>query len=245
MVIQQKNKRVSFALIWVLAFICLIGFAILLLVSFSLYDNVFDKKNFSLSALLIPDYKNSSDEFRVTPINYDTLSNKKDRNEFKKMLVKQYIVNRYTVNGRNEIMDKNLGLNSLGNIDVRTGGVRLKRPSIKSIAENGQIIFDEAYNNFMTGRDGEIKEIEQLIQENTTRSVRIVNEPRQDGDWIVTTVEFIYRTPTTYSFSDAKKELYQIRMYCDFTGLNVQNFIQQDASSVFRFRVWQIKKERL
>ena len=242
-----RNGRMSLMYVWIIAFVCFVSLSVLLITSFSLYDKVSDGRRFTINALVIPDYSATDDGFKIIPINYEALSNnERDRNEFLRMLVKQYIVNRYTVSSRTEIMENNLGLSSLG--DVRTGlryGSKLKRPAIMGIDENNQPNFSLSYRDFISGKDGERDEINQLLRDGVTRSVRIISEPQKVDDWIVTDVEFIYRTPTTHSLSEARKEVYRIAVFCKLRGLDFENMAQYDASSIFAFNVLYINKVKI
>lgn len=246
MQINRKGK-ISLLSVWGIAIVCFASLSVLLISAFSLYDKISNDDLFKINSLVIPDYSQTDDGFRVMPINYEALKNNEhERDEFLKMLVKQYIVNRYTVNGRPQFMEENLGLNNLGNIGAGlVYGAKIKRPAIRGRNERGEVEFEDSYKDFLSGRDGERDEINNLLRDGTTRTVRIISEPKKVGDWMVTDVEFIYKTPTTYSLKDAKKEIYQISMVCRFAGLDFANMVRYDASSIFVFIVEYINKTKI
>lgn len=239
---SENKKRISIYEIWIIVSLCFISIITACLASF-VYFNKFDKENFNVSGFVIPSFVDTKNAFEIMPLNSGAGSSKQ-RDEFRRQLIKEYIVNRYTVNGSTFIMEQNLGFQSLNN-PVDKNGSLLKNPGFIGFERDGTPVWRNAYTNFVNGNDGELAEINALLKEGTTRSVRILTEPVKSRDWWITKVEFIYKTPTTLSLSDARKELYQIAISSKLIGIDTARFNGKDASSIFGFNVDYIQKTRL
>lgn len=235
-----KKENFNIVPLWILTFLCFISLCITLYISLVFSDNL-ESNVFDIEALVIPQITSTNENIRFVPLKSEA-SSKEEVVMFQKNFIKEYIVNRYTVIDSDSLMNQNLALNDLSSPPFSKNGYLLKSPSY--IGANN---WYDAYLNFMNGKDGELQEIQDLMKSNTTRSVRILSEPRKEGDWWVIDVEFIYKTPITYSFKDAKKEKYEIRINIDAMGiLNVSSVPSYaPPSSLFKILVKYIQKTRL
>ncbi len=236
---MQSNKNsLSFTPLWAFAFVCFICISASLFIAI-LFSDSLSEDRFTIDGFAIPQYNSTSDEFKVIPFSNDSIPAGM-RQQFTKNFIKEYIVNRYTVSGNPVNMEQNLGYSSPTTLD---SGIMLKYPSIDG-QKNDKIIWTNAYKDFV---NEELPEILELINTNTTRSVKIISEPQKINDWWVLTVEFIYRNPTTYSLSIAKKEKYEIRLNISFSGIKPVNNINKNfpAGNVFAVKVIDLQKRKL
>jgi hypothetical protein len=235
-----KKENFHIISLWSLVFFCFISICIALCVSLVFSDNL-ERKNFDIEALVIPQISNTNENIDFIPLKTDATSIEEAR-MFQQNFIKEYIVNRYTVINSSSLMNQNLALNDLSSPPVSKNGYLLKKPSYIS-KDN----WYDAYLNFINGKDGELQEIQDLMKSNTTRSVRILSEPVREGDWWITNVEFIYKSPITYSFANTKKEKYEIKMNIESRGIvnisSVASYVP--PSGIFKIFVKYIQKTRL
>ncbi len=229
--------------LWVLVILCFISITLGLFISLVFSDNL-DSNKFNIEGIIVPEIKSTNKAINFIALKNNSIT-QANRTMFLQNMIKEYIVNRYTVVGSNYVMNKNLGLNKLDSSSLVYGYI-LKVPSSKGYNKEGQKVWTDAYLNFLNKKDGELEEIKKLMKENTTRSVRILSLPKKEGDWWITDVEFIYKTPITYSFSEAKKEKYQIKMdinIYDLLPLNITTKLP--ASSIFKTQIKYLQKTKL
>ena len=235
---MQKNKRtLSFTPLRILIVLCFLPILSALFVAIS-FSSSLEEDNFKIDGIAIAKYKNTPDEFDVIPLNNTIPSFK--RSEFIKNYLKEYVVNRYTVSGNLEEMNQSIGYSTPNTLN---GGILLKLPSYMGTQDDTPV-WSSAYQDFLKI---DLPEIKALLDSNTTRSVRIISEPKKSGDWWSVTVEFIYRNPTTYSLSIARKEKYEIRLNIQFAGIRPVNEIIPSfpAGSVFNTAIINIQKIKL
>ena len=234
---QTNKKYLSFTSVWFFAFLCFICISISLFIAI-LFSDSLSEDFFTIDGLAIPQYTSTNNEFNVISFNNDSIP-KNQRQQFTKNFIKEYIVNRYTISGNKANMEQNLGYSSP---DTINNGIMLKLPSYEFV--DGKINWTNAYKDFLKN---ELPEINELIESNTTRSVRIISEPQKINDWWVINVEFIYRNPTTYSLSIAKKEKYEIRLNISSYGIKSPDDINKNfpAGSVFAIKIIDLQKRKL
>ena len=235
---NKENKY--FIYLWIIAFFCLVSVLISLFVSFVFSDNLSEDK-FVIEGIMIPNVSNTEDNMQIIALTNQTTTSK-EKNELLKNFLKEYIVNRYTVSGSAYEMQNNLGLQDLNSL---SSGFMLKYPSYRGI-KNNEILWTDAYENFKNGKDGELAEINELMKNNTTRSVRILGEPKKNGDWWSVPVEFIYKTPINYSVENTRREKYQIDLDIIAAGFrDIKSIKQGPASSIIKIYVMYIKKTKI
>lgn len=230
------NKNIN--PIFILAFLCFLSVLLLFFTS-TVFMEMLDEtnKNFKISGIVIP--QKDKIDFDVAPIKTQYLS-QKQQDEFIKLLIKEYITNRYSVNGSKFQMEKNLGIyNNLDNLNSQNG-ILLKLPAFP--VNTKKIAWYPSYNNFRTEKDGELKEIKNLMEKGVTRTVDFVTEPVKNGDWWSVKVNFIYRDKGIYSRRNARIETYQIDLFILPFGLRVNVPFITKPSSVFVFQIEHIKK---
>lgn len=234
----MQNNKSSFAPLWIFIIVCFISITASLFIALSLSASLEDT-NFTIDGIAVAKYKSTNDVISILPLKNSAIKEQGD--EFIKRFLTEYIVNRYTVSGNNLVMETNLGYKTPNSIEGNKG-ILLKLPS--RMIRNGMEVWTGAYTDFIKN---DLPEITKLMNENTTRSVRIISEPKQIGDWWVTTVEFIYRNPTTYSFSIAKKEKYEIRLNISKPNLKPINQVNLSfpAGNVFAIGIFEIQKIKL
>ena len=224
--------------IFILAFLCFLS-VILLFFTATIFMEMVDEKgkNFKISGIVIP--QKDKINFDVVRLKGNELT-KKQQDEFIKLLIKEYIINRYSVNGSKYQMEKNLGIyNSLDNLNT-PNGVLLKLPSLPIGAK--QFFWHPSYNNFKTGENGELKEIKDLMEKGITRTAQILTEPVKNGDWWSVKVKFIYRDKGVYNRKNAKIETYQIDLFLLPFGLRGRVPFITKPSTIFVFQIEHIKK---
>ena len=239
MKIKEKllfNK--TFNPIYVLLGLCFIS-VIFLFFTANVFMEMLDEngKYFKISGIVVP--QKDKINFDVLPLKIKNLT-KKQQDEFIKLLIKEYIINRYSVNGSKFQMEKNLGIyNNLENLNTENG-ILLKLPAFP--VSSNQFYWYPSYNNFKTGNDGELKEIKDLMEQGITRTVEILTEPTKNTDWWTTKVKFIYKDKSVYQRSEAKSEIYQIDLFILPFGIrNNVPFITK-PSTIFVFQIEHIKK---
>ncbi|MCR5507044.1 MAG: hypothetical protein K6F04_04320 [bacterium] len=234
---QKDKKTLSFVPLKISIALCLVLILSALFIAIS-FSASLEEDNFKIDGIAVARFKNTNNEFEVIPFNNDIPSTRKQ--EFMKNYLKEYVVNRYTVSGNIEEMNQSLGYNAP---DSLNGGILLKYPSYMG-TENGQPVWTSAYQDFIKN---DLPEIKELLNSNTTRSVRILSEPKKSGDWWSITVEFIYRNPTTYSLSVARKEKYEIRLNIKSYGIKQVDQINPyfPAGNVFATIIINIQKIKL
>ncbi len=236
----SNNKSFGFPILWIIVVISAISLMISLFSSVVFFNSL-DGSNLKVDALIIP----NTNKTETMPINNNTYRLNKD--EFIEKFLTEYIVTRYTIVPSTYIMNNNLELNNLtSNINYNSG--ILKQASVVGTSLEGSTIWSDAYFNFINGKDGELQAIQELMKQNISRSVRIISKPKKENDWWVAKVEFIYKNPSTYSVSAARKEVYEIRMDISSSeNIRPTTFAFQypNASSIFVIVVNYLKKTRL
>lgn len=236
---MQKNKKsLSSISLWLFAFLCFICISLSLFIAI-LFSDSLSEDIFKIDGFVIPQYTSTNNEFTVISFNNDSIP-QNQRQQFIKNFIKEYIVNRYTLSGNRANMEQNLGYTSPTTLN---NGIMLKLPCIEGYKDN-EIVWTNAYNDFLKT---ELPQINELIEANTTRSVKIISEPQKINDWWVVNVEFIYRNPTTYSLSVAKKEKYEIRLNISSYGIKPSDDINKNfpAGSVFAIKIIDLQKRKL
>ena len=235
---QQNKKSLLFPLIWILIFLSFISIILSLFIAISFSDSL-NEENFTIEGFGIAKYNSTNNEFTITPLKNDAISSIK-KQTFTKNFLKEYVTNRYTVSGNTINMQKTLGYQTP---TVLNDGLMLKLPSYNG-SNNDSILWTNAYIDFLKT---DLPEIKELIDSNTTRSVRILSGPQKINDWWVLNVEFIYRNPTTYSLSIAKKEKYEIKLNISSQGIRPVEYINKNlpAGNVFTVKVIDIQKIKL
>lgn len=224
--------------IFILAFLCFIS-VILLFFTATIFMEMVDEKgkNFKISGIVIP--QKDKINFDVVRLKGNELT-KKQQDEFIKLLIKEYIINRYSVNGSKFQMEKNLGIyNSIDNLNT-PNGVLLKLPALPIGAK--QFFWHPSYNNFKIGADGELKEIKDLMEKGVTRTVQIITEPTKNADWWSVKVKFIYKDKGIYKRKDVKTEIYQIDLFLLPFGIRNKVLFKSKPSTIFAFQIEHIKK---
>ena len=237
---QSNKKSLSFFSLWIFIFLCFISIISALFIAISFSDSL-NEENYTIEGLGIADYNSTSSAFKITPLKNSAISDSDtEKQTFTKNFLKEYVVNRYTVSGNIDNMEINLGYK---NPNTLQNGTILKYPSYKQTI-NGKIIWTNAYNDFIKD---DLPEIQNLISTNTTRAVKIISGPKKIEDWWVLTVEFIYRNPTTYSLSIAKKEKYEIKLNISSKGVRPAEYINKNlsAGNVFIVNIIDIQKIKL
>ena len=236
---QTNKKPLSFVFLWAFAFLCFICISTSLFIAI-LFSDSLSEDNFKIEGFTIPQYTSTDNEFNVIPFNNEAIP-QNQRVQFTKNFIKEYIVNRYTVSEDPVNMEQNLGYSSPNTLN---NGILLKLPCFDRYDENNGIVWSNAYIYFLKN---ELPEINELIEKNTTRAVRIISEPQKINDWWITNVEFIYRNPTTYSLSIAKKEKYEIKLNISSYGIKLPNDINKNfpAGSVFAIKIIDLQKRKL
>ena len=235
---QQNKKSLLFPLIWILIFLSFISIILSLFIAISFSDSL-NEENFTIEGFGIAKYNSTNNEFTITPLKNDAISSI-EKQTFTKNFLKEYVTNRYTVSGNTINMQKTLGYQTP---TILNDGLMLKLPSYNG-SNNGSILWTNAYIDFLKT---DLPEIKELIDSNTTRSVRILSGPQKINDWWVLNVEFIYRNPTTYSLSIAKKEKYEIKLNISSQGIRPVEYINKNlpAGNVFTVKVIDIQKIKL
>lgn len=231
-----QNKKISFILLGILSFICFISLITALLVSYILSDNL-ESDVFNMESVIIPVVKNTDDDFTITKMSMQI--SEKQRIAFLKKLIKEYISIRYTVNGSDYLMSENLDYNNINTLSDKF----FKVVSFDKINDDSSVAWNNSYKSFASGKDSELEKIKTLLSENTTRSVRFLSEPYKDGDWWSVKVEFIYKSPITYSLSSAKKEKYIISLNAQLNGLLSGTL--PNPANLFKFKVYDLKQNKI
>lgn len=233
------NKNIN--PVFVLAILCFLSVLLLFFTS-TVFMEMLDEngKNFKISGIVIP--QKNKINFDVLPLKIKDL-NKKQQDEFIKLLIKEYITNRYSVNGSKFQMEKNLGIyNSLDNLNT-PNGILLKLPAFPIRAK--QFFWHPSYANFKDEKDGELKEIKDLMEKGVTRTIDILTEPVKNGDWWNVKVNFIYRDKGVYHKKNARIETYQIDLFILPFGLRGNVPFITKPSTIFVFQIEHIKKTSL
>lgn len=224
--------------IFILEILCFLS-VLLLFFTANVFMEMVDEngKNFKISGIVVPERNKIN--FDVLPLKIKNLT-KKQQDEFIKLLIKEYIINRYSVNGSKFQMEKNLGIyNSLENLNS-SNGILLKLPAYPIMAR--QFYWRPSYDSFKNDKDGELKEIKDLMEKGTTRTVEILTEPVKNADWWTVKVKFIYKDKGIYKRKDAKVQIYQIDLFVLPFGLRpVVPFVSK-PSTAFVFQIEHIKK---
>ncbi len=239
----QNKKHISFTPLWILGFLCFIS-SIVLLYSASVFFNYLEEDNFKIQSLIIKNQNETDNNFSIIPLERQALGKKaKIRNDFMKKLIVEYLINRYTVNNSKILMENNLGLES--DIKDFNHGWLLKRPSILGFKADGSPDITNAYSHFINKSDGELQEIKDLMKNNITRTVEIIDMPQKKGDWWTTKVKFIYKTASIFNRKDAKTELYEIALHAVLKTVDKKLINKKQPSSIFAFLVYNIQKTKL
>ncbi len=203
--IKTSNTSTPLGLIAIIS-LCFVSLVITLFTALVLLDQVEDT-NLKVNAMVVPVVNDSNNNLNAIPINEKSYFANEDY--FISKLLIEYITTRYTVTGNTRTMSNygnaNLTPESITNMSI------LKEASLMG-GNKPNYRWRDAYINFINKKDGELDEITTLVSQDTTRSVRIIKPPKKVKDWWVCEVEFIYKTPTTYSLASARKEHYEIRM---------------------------------
>ncbi len=229
------NKKHTIPILLVLCFLSVLFLFFTANVFMEMVDE--NSKNFKLSGIIVPE-KNKIN-FDVLPLKVQDLT-KKQQDEFIKLLIKEYIINRYSVNGLKFQMEKNLGIyNSTDNLNS-ANGILLKLPAFPVLSK--QFYWMPSYDNFKNNKDGELKEIQDLMEKGITRTVEILTEPVKNRDWWTVKVKFIYKDKGIYKRKDAKTEIYQIDLFILPFGLRGKVPFPSKPSTIFVFQIEHIKK---
>lgn len=202
-----------------------------------------ESTNFKLNPIIISNFDNSKELFEITPLKSKAFS-KLQIEDFTKKLIMEYITVRYTVNGSKYMMLRDLGINDKNENSIYASILKLPSYNLLTGEYNNQ-----AYQSFKNAKNNEYNEIIKLLNENTTRSVKITKEPYRYKDKWKTEVEFIYKTPSTNSLSEALKEHWEINMEIEplqrFRNIpSVKNIVNINPSSLFEFKINTFEKIR-
>ena len=196
------------------------------------------------------DYNNSDDILKVDLLE-DEVRNPKNRDDVIKKLIKEYLIERYTV-----ILHKDLSARKFMPLnDTKAKKSIYISPRVSKVAltgivrtADGKDSYTKAYRDFMTV---DKEEHDKLVASGTTRSVIFLSEPYKnpmnEKEWIVR-VKFVYKEPDTDSLKDAKQEIYNIRMNVVFGNVSYGLLLSPEAmnyyypSSVFLFTVGWLEK---
>ncbi len=239
----MNNEQVSSNSIklYLIIFICSLSLLITLFI-YLVLSHKLEATNLKVESLIVPVVNTSKNNIESMPLNKDTYLLHSD--EFISKFLTEYIVTRYTVSGNNT---NEFSLNKLTNINNTS---ILQEASILRVTGNPPTpVWSPAYLDFLNKKDGELNEITELLKNNTTRTVEIISPPKKVNDWWIAEVEFIYKSPTTYTLSTARKEKYEIgfdiltRNPPSLRDMNQSSL--QNPSSIFHIIVNHIKKTRL
>lgn len=235
----SNKKSLSFFSLWLFIILCFASIMTALFIAIS-FSSALDEDKFTIEGIGIAKYDSTADEFSIIPLKNNAITNEKQKQFFTKNFLKEYVTTRYTVSGDSLDMQQNLGYQTPNTLN---GGLILKIPSYIQTSDDGKILWTNAYNDFL---NNDLPEIKSLLNSNTTRSVRILSGPQKVNDWWVLTVEFIYRNPTTYALSIAKKEKYEIRINMKSKGIRpTENINGIPAGNVFITSIMDIQKINL
>lgn len=239
----MKNNLKKYILhipLFPIAILCFTSVGFLFYTSLILFNKL-DEKVFNISSVIIP--KDNGKNINILPLDNSVLKDDNIKEFFITKLLQEYLINRYTVNGNSYLMNENLDLSADSKTISFKKGILLKLPS--AYIRQGQIMWNPAYENFISGTDGEKKEIENLIKSKTTRTVKLISPIIKNGDWWTTKIKFTYRTPNLFDRKKAKTETYKIELFADLTNFNKNSIDKLAPSSVFKLIVRNIKKTKL
>lgn len=234
------NSNKSGMILIFLSIIALISITFSILTGITLQKSL-EPNNFQLNPVLIPEFQNTNTLFSTTPMKR-TAFTPTELNDLTKKLIIEYITIRYTVTGSSYLSRINQGI---GDTDFQsTNASVLKLPSLDKYNN-----YTSAYSSFISGKDNDMAKITKLLSEKTTRSVRILKAPYKYQDRWRTEVEFIYKTPSTNSITEATKEKWEIDMELEpLTGFRpmstILNYLRNNPSSLFGWSVKWIYKRR-
>ncbi|MCT4552452.1 MAG: hypothetical protein N4A44_02185 [Alphaproteobacteria bacterium] len=216
------NKAPEFKLI---SFIVVIVALIMMLLNSVLTIFIFDMtkgfqtgdlKSLSITGLktkeaIIPKeieiYSSSENMFNAIPMSNNISQEKKT--QFIQKLIKQYLITRYTINGNQFLMNKNMGEMHLKHkkgcprklvspiymwsMTFSDAGER-KYPSVL-----GSGAKDDASQAWIEFLEKEVPDIKSKMNAGITRSVEILQVPYKDGDWWKTKIRLIYRNDIEFT----------------------------------------------
>jgi hypothetical protein len=221
----------------------LLMFAFILVVinvALSLYVfNLTDSSNAKFILLPNEQYENSKDLFKTLQM-HDIIISEKQKDEFTKKLIKEYIVERFSISLVTDLMERKFSFAPSNTINLPISISKILYMSIYSTQNSFGI--SREWTKF---NSGDKREIQGIIKQGMTRSVQILEEPRKNKDVWTTKVKFIYKTFDADRRNSSLEEVYSINTWAYFGNAvnNFRNFRTAVYPSVaFKFYVDKLDK---